>query len=86
MVHTHHHCIIYHMSLLVLFRAKQWLSAAEQVPVLAPSISKPKTLEQLRKALKDQLVAPHLPSAEDLEDGAGYRPIVNRLLFCCVRK
>ena len=69
------------MSLLVLFRAKQWLSAAEQVPDLALSASTPKTLGQLRKALEDPLVAPHLPFAADFEDAAGYGPIVSRLLF-----
>ena len=36
-VYTHHDCVVYHMSLLALFRVKQWLSAAEQVPDLAPS-------------------------------------------------
>ena len=80
-IDTHHDCVIYHMSLLVLSRAKQWLSAAEQVPNLALSASTPKTLGQLRKALEDPLVAPHLPFAADFEDGAGYGPIVGRLLF-----
>ena len=79
--HTHHACIVYHMSLLALSRAKRWLSAAEQVPDLAPSVSTPKTLGQLRRALEDPLVAPHLPFAADFEDGAGYGPIVSRLLF-----
>ena len=77
-VYTHHDCVVYHMSLLALFRAKQWLSAAEQVPDLAPSASTPKTLGQLRRALEDPLVAPHLPFAADFEDGAGYGPIVSR--------
>ena len=69
------------MSLLVLFRAKQWLSAAEQVPDLAQSAATPKTLGQLRRALEDPRVAPHLPFAADFEDEAGYGPIVSRLLF-----
>ena len=69
------------MALLVLFRARQWLSAAEQVPVLAQSAATPKTLGQLRRALEDPLVAPHLPFAADFEDEAGYGPIVSRLLF-----
>ncbi len=80
-INTETACVIYHISLLVLFRAKQWLSAAEQVPDLAPSASTPKTLGQLRSALEDPLVAPHLPFAADFEDGAGYGPIVSRLLF-----
>ena len=70
-IHAHHECVIYHMSLLVLFRAKQWLSAAEQVPDLAQSAATPKTLGQLRRALEDPLVAPHLPFAADFEDEAG---------------
>ena len=80
-VTAHHECVIYHMSLLVLFRARQWLSAAEQVPVLAQSAATPNTLGQLRRALEDPLVAPHLPFAADFEDEAGYGPIVSRLLF-----
>ena len=80
-IHTHHNCVIYHMSLLVLFRAKQWLSAAEQVPVLAQSVATPKTLGQLRRALGDPLVASRLPFAADFEDEAGYGPIACRWLF-----
>ena len=79
-VTTHHDCAIYRMSLLVLLRAKQWLSA-KQVPALVPSASTLKTLGQLREALEDPRVAPHLPFVADFEEGAGYGPIVSRLLF-----
>ena len=80
-VKTPHHCVFCHMSLMVLFRAMQLLSVAEQVPVLAQSAATPNTLGQLRRALEDPLVAPHLLFAADFEDEAGYGPIVSRLLF-----
>ena len=41
----------------------------------------PRHRVQASKALEDPLVAPHWPFAADFEDGAGYGPIVSRLLF-----
>ena len=52
-INTYHTFVGYHMSLLVLSRPEQWVSAEEQVPAFAGCASAPKTLRQLRRALED---------------------------------